>query len=279
MQPRRIGGAVIIGAVALIAVLAPWLATHDPLKSSVFSLQGPTADYLLGTDDLGRDVFSRLLYGARSSLTVGFGAALAAALVGVPIGLAAGYFRGNVDLAIVFLIDLFIALPALILALIVVVMIGPSVLNLVIVLGLVMWPQIARLVRGQTLAVREATFIEAARASGGTPAWIITRHVLPNIMRVIAAQFAITVSFSIFTSASLSFLGLGIPPPTPDWGGMVRAGYEFLAINPWISLAPGTAVALTVMGFYMIGSTAERRKQRSPDPRPRPTHRFSMSAA
>lgn len=257
MQPRRIGGAFIIGAVALIALLAPWLATHDPLKSSMFSLQGPTADFLLGTDELGRDVFSRLLYGARSSLAVGFGAALAAALIGVPIGLAAGYFRGNVDLAIVFLIDLFIALPALILALIVVVMIGPSVVNLVIVLGLVMWPQIARLVRGQTLAVREATFIEAARASGGTPAWIITHHVLPNIMRVIAAQFAITVSFSIFTSASLSFLGLGIPPPTPDWGGMVRAGYEFLAINPWISLAPGAAVGLTVMGFYMIGSTAE----------------------
>lgn len=257
MQPRRIGGAFIIGLVALIAVLAPWLAPHDPLKSSVFPLQGPTADYLLGTDDLGRDVFSRLLYGARSSLAVGFGAALAAALLGVPIGLAAGYFRGNVDLAIVFLIDLFIALPGLILALIVVVLIGPSVANLIVVLGLVMWPQIARLVRGQTLAVREATFIEAARASGGTPAWIITRHILPNIMRVIAAQFAITVSFSIFTSASLSFLGLGIPPPTPDWGGMVRAGYEFLAVNPWISLAPGTAVALTVMGFYMIGSTAE----------------------
>ncbi|MGE0094466.1 MAG: ABC transporter permease [Alphaproteobacteria bacterium] len=257
MQPRRIGGALIIGLVALIAVLAPWLATHDPLKSSMFSLQGPTADFLLGTDELGRDVFSRLLYGARSSLAVGFGAAMAAAVIGVPIGLAAGYFRGNVDLAIVFLIDLFIALPALILALIVVVMIGPSVANLVVVLGLVMWPQIARLVRGQTLAVREATFIEAARASGGTPAWIITHHVLPNIMRVIAAQFAITVSFSIFTSASLSFLGLGIPPPTPDWGGMVRAGYEFLAINPWVSLAPGAAVGLTVMGFYMIGSTAE----------------------
>lgn len=257
MQPRRIGGAFIIGLVALIAALAPLLATHDPFSSSVFSLQGPTADFLLGTDELGRDVFSRLLYGARSSLAVGFGAAVAAALLGVPIGLAAGYFRGNVDLAIVFLIDLFIALPALILALIVVVLIGPSVINLIVVLGLVMWPQIARLVRGQTLAVREATFIEAARASGGTPAWIVTRHILPNIMRVIAAQFAITVSFSIFTSASLSFLGLGIPPPTPDWGGMVRAGYEFLAVNPWISLAPGTAVALTVMGFYMIGSTAE----------------------
>ncbi|MHB1217265.1 MAG: ABC transporter permease [Alphaproteobacteria bacterium] len=257
MRGRRIGGAFVIGLVALIAMLAPVLAPHDPLKSSVFFLQGSTADYLLGTDDLGRDVLSRLLYGARSSLTVGLGAALAAALVGVPIGLAAGYFRGNVDLAIVFLIDIFIALPALILALFVVVMIGPSVINLVVVLGLVMWPQIARLVRGQTLAVREATFIEAARASGGTPAWIITRHVLPNIMRVIAAQFAITVSFSIFTSASLSFLGLGIPPPTPDWGGMVRAGYEFLTINPWVSLAPGTAVALTVMGFYMIGSSAE----------------------
>lgn len=257
MQARRIGGAFVIGLVALIAALAPMLAPHDPLKSSVFFLQGPTADYLLGTDDLGRDVLSRLLFGARSSLAVGLGAALAAALVGVPIGLAAGYFRGKVDLAIVFLIDLFIALPALILALFVVVMIGPSVINLVIVLGLVMWPQIARLVRGQTLAVREATFIEAARASGGTPAWIIARHVLPNITRVIAAQFAITVSFSIFTSASLSFLGLGIPPPTPDWGGMVRAGYEFLTINPWVSLAPGAAVAVTVMGFYMIGSTAE----------------------
>jgi peptide/nickel transport system permease protein len=133
------------------------------------------------------------------------------------------------------------------------VMVGANLRNLILVLGFVMWPPIARLVRGQALAIREAAFVDAVRAVGGTPLWIIRRHVWPSVVPVVAAQFAVSVSFAIFTSASLSFLGLGIPPPGADWGGMVRAGYDYLAINPWMSLAPGTAVSLTVMGFYVIG--------------------------
>jgi peptide/nickel transport system permease protein len=126
-----------------------------------------------------------------------------------------------------------------------------------LILGFVSWPRVARLVRGQALAIREALFVEASRAAGGGAAWIIRMHILPNTMRIIAAQFSLTVAYSIFTSASLSFLGLGVPPPTPDWGGMVRSGLDYLALNPAMSLAPSGAVALTVLGFYFLGSSAK----------------------
>lgn len=248
-------GLAIIAAALLVALAAPALAPDNPFRSGIDMLQTPSAAHWFGTDDLGRDVLSRVIYGARTSIAIGFGAALVAMVLGVPIGLAAGYFRGTFDVAIVALVDLFIALPGLVLALIITVMVGPSVRNLVIVLGFVMWPGIARLVRGQALAVRETVFVEAARAVGGSHAWIIQRHISPSIRPVIAAQFAVSVSVAIFTSASLSFLGLGIPPPAADWGGMVRAGYDYLAINPLMSLAPGAAVTLTVMGFYMLGSS------------------------
>ncbi len=213
----------------------------------------PSAAHWLGTDDLGRDVLSRVIYGARASLPIGLGGAVVATAIGAPIGLIAGTLRGATDVALAALIDLFIALPGLVLALIITVMVGASLRNLILVMGVVMWPPIARLVRGQALALREALFVEAARALGGKPLWIIWRHIWPGVLPVVAAQFSISVSFAIFTSASLSFLGLGIPPPAADWGGMVRAGYDYLAINPWISLAPGAAVSLTVMAFYIIG--------------------------
>ena len=145
----------------------------------------------------------------------------------------------------------------LVLALIITVMVGPSLQNLVLVLGFVMWPVVARLVRGQALAVREHAYIEAAVAAGGSSLWIIRRHVWPNIFRIVAAQFAITVSFAIITSASLSFLGLGIPPPVPDWGSMVRSGFDVLAINPALSLAPGAAMATLVLGFYLMGNSGK----------------------
>lgn len=250
-------GFVLIAIITAIAVAAPMIAPHDPARSSMSLLAPPSWSNWLGTDELGRDVWSRLLHGARPSLMIGFGAAAVAALIGVPIGLTAGYFRGAVDTAIVPVIDLFIALPGLVLALIITVMVGPTITNLILVLGFVGWPTVARLVRGQVLAIREQTFIEAARAIGGADGWIIARHVWPNVMRIVAAQFSITMSFAIFTSASLSFLGLGIPPPTPDWGGMVRAGFDFLSINPLMSLGPGVAVTVTVLGFYLVGSAVE----------------------
>jgi peptide/nickel transport system permease protein len=254
-QPGLWIGSLVIATVLVVAVLAPELAPHDPYRSGTDMLDLPSPAHLLGTDDLGRDILSRVIHGARTSLAIGFGAALVAMAIGVPLGLIAGYFRGRLDVALVALIDLFIALPGLVLALIITVMVGPSVRNLELVLGFVMWPAIARLVRGQTLAVRETVFVEAARAVGGSQGWIIRRHVWPSILPVVAAQFAVSVSFAIFTSASLSFLGLGIPPPAADWGGMVRSGYDYLAINPLMSLAPGAAVTFTVMGFYVIGAS------------------------
>ncbi|MSP88251.1 MAG: ABC transporter permease [Alphaproteobacteria bacterium] len=254
---KSIVGLTLVAAFVVLAAFAPALAPYDPLRSSVNMVDSPSFSHWFGTDELGRDILSRVIYGARTSLIIGFGAATCAMLIGVPIGMMAGYLRGGFDLVAVPLIDLFIALPGLVLALIITVMVGPSLMNLVLVLGFVMWPTIARLVRGQTLAVRETLYIEAARAVGGTPGWIIRRHVWPNIMRVVAAQFAISVSAAIFTSASLSFLGLGIPPPTPDWGGLVRVGFDFLSLNPLMSLGPGAAVTFTVMGFYLAGSSVE----------------------
>jgi peptide/nickel transport system permease protein len=252
-----ISGAALVTLVCLLAVLAPILAPYDPTRSSVLFLQGPSAAHLFGTDELGRDILSRVIHGARTSLLIGAGAAALAVAIGTPVGMVAGYLGGRIDLIAVQAIDLFIALPGLILALIITVMVGPSLHNLILVLGFVMWPVVARLVRGQTLAVREHAYVEAGVAAGGSMFWILRRHIWPNIARIVAAQFAITVSFAIITSASLSFLGLGIPPPTPDWGSMVRTGFDFLAINPAMSLAPGAAIALTVLGFYLLGSAGE----------------------
>lgn len=256
-KPKGQVGLAIVVFVVLVVALAPWLAPYDPTESSVFFLSPPDSAHWMGTDDLGRDTFSRLLFGGRSSLIVGVGAAVIATVIGVPMGLSAGYFGGRTDMAARQVIDLFIALPGLVLALIITAVLGPTLLNLVLVLGFVSWPRVARLTRGQALAIRESLFVEASRAVGGGAVWIIYAHIWPNVARIVAAQFSLTVAYAIFTSASLSFLGLGVPPPTPDWGGMVRTGFDYLALNPAMSLAPCAAVATTVFGFYLIGSSIE----------------------
>jgi peptide/nickel transport system permease protein len=253
---RVVGGSIVV-IIILASLAAPLISSLDPNASGDDLLTGASALHWFGTDDLGRDVFTRVLYGGRVSLVLGLGAAVFACLIGVPIGMAAGFARGWIGLALVQLIDLFIALPGLVLALVITVMVGATMGNLVLVLGMVQWPTIARLVRGQVLALREMLFVEAARAMGGSSLRILVRHIWPNIARVVAAQFAIAISAAIFTSASLSFLGLGLPPPTPDWGGMVQAGFEYLSVNPWLSLGPGAVVTLTIFGFYMMGRTVE----------------------
>lgn len=254
----RLGlGIALVALFAAMGVLAPWLAPYDPNASGADVLSGATERNWLGTDDLGRDIFSRVLHGAQVSLVVGPGAALVAAAIGVPVGLLAGYARGRLNLFMVQVIDVFIALPGLVLALIITVMVGATMRNLILVLGFVMWPEFARLVRGQVMSVRETLFVEAARAIGCRPLRVLARHVWPNIMRTVSAQMAIAVSSAIFTAASLGFLGLGLPPPAADWGGMVQSGFDYLSINPLLSLAPGAAVALTVLGFYLIGRTVE----------------------
>lgn len=254
-QPKAMVGVAILLVMVIISVLAPYLAPADPTASSIMFLAPPGAENWLGTDELGRDILSRLIFGGQSSLIVGIGAAIIAAIIGIPVGLCAGYLGGRVDLVATQVIDIFIALPGLVLALIITAMVGPTLVNLVLVLGFVNWPRIARLVRGQTFALRESVFVEASKALGARADWIMLTHIWPNTMRIVAAQFSLTVAYSIFTSASLSFLGLGVPPPTPDWGAMVRAGFDYLAMNPSMSLAPGAAVAATVFGFYLIGTS------------------------
>jgi peptide/nickel transport system permease protein len=256
-RPRFLVGLAIVIMIAAVGAFAPPIVPHDPFRSSANVLGGHTATNWFGTDDLGRDIFSRVVLGARTSLMIGVAGASVSVLIGAPIGLVAGYFTHRAGILLDPVIDLFLAMPALVLALIITAMIGATFQNIVLVLGFVMWPITARLVRAQAQALRDAPFVEAARAAGGSAPWILWKHVWPNLMRVVAAQFAIMVSFCIFTSASLSFLGLGIPPPTPDWGGMVRQGFDYLSINPLMSLAPGAAVTLTAVGFYLMGSTAE----------------------
>lgn len=254
---RRGLGFGLIALIVAAGLFAPWIATHDPNVSGNDILEGMSAQYWLGTDDLGRDVFSRVVYGARISLVIGPAAALVAALIGIPVGLLAGYARGRFDLMLVQFIDIFIALPSLVLALIITVMLGANLQNIVLVLGLVMWPEMARLVRGQVRGVRESLYVEAARSVGCRSSRILALHIWPNIMRVMAAQLAIMVSSAIFTAASLGFLGLGLPPPAPDWGSMVHSGFEYLSFNPLLSLAPGAAVTLTVLSFYLVGQTVD----------------------
>ncbi len=255
-KARLLGGSIVT-VMILASLAAPLITGQDPNASGDDLLAGASALHWFGTDDLGRDVLTRVLYGGRVSLTLGVGAAILACLIGVPIGMIAGFTRGWTGLVVVQLIDLFIALPGLVLALVITVMVGATMGNLVLVLGLVQWPAIARLVRGQVLSLREVLFVEAARAMGGSSLRILVRHIWPNIARVVAAQFAIAISAAIFTSASLSFLGLGLAPPTPDWGGMVQAGLEYLSVNPWLSLGPGAVITVTIFGFYVMGRTVE----------------------
>ncbi|MDY0884381.1 ABC transporter permease [Dongia soli] len=254
LSVRQLIGLTIITILVVLGILAPYLGLSDPNQSSLDILQGASANHWFGTDALGRDVFSRVIHGIRVSVLIGLGVGVIGTVLGVPIGLIAGYARGTIDLVILQVIDLFVALPALVLALIITAIVGSTAINIALVLGFVMWPQMARLVRGQVIFIRESVYVEAARALGGKPSWIIRQHILPNAIRLVIAQFSITVAFGIFSSASLSFLGLGVPPPAPDWGTMVREGVQFLAFSPLMSIAPGAAVTLTVLGFYLLGS-------------------------
>jgi peptide/nickel transport system permease protein len=254
LTARVIVGLLIIATVVAVCICAPLLAPYSPYESSLDILAGPSSNHLLGTDDLGEDILSRLLFGSRISLTIGLGAAIIAALIGVPLGLVAGYFGGFVDALISYLINFFVSMPSLVLAVLITAVVGSSLANLVLVLGFVGWPPMARLVRGQALVIREKMFVEAARIAGAGPVWILWHHVRPNISRLMWSQLSLNVALAIFTSSSLSFLGLGVPPPEADWGGMVRVGGNYLAINPAMGIAPSVAVAFTILGFYLVGS-------------------------
>ncbi len=252
---RLVGaGVVLLGIVVVCALFANVIAPYDPTAQDYSAVaQGPSAQHLLGTDDLGRDVLSRIVYGSRVSLQVGAIAVSIAVLLGGTLGLLAGYVGGVTDDVIMRFVDAVQAFPGLILALALAAALGPGVGNVMIAVGFISAPAMARLTRGQTLSVREREFVAAAKVMGAPPRTIIARHVWPNVTAPIIVQATLLVATAIVTEASLSFLGVGVQPPTPSWGSMLRTGSQYLEVAPWIALAPGVAIFLTVLAFNVLG--------------------------
>ena len=241
-------------AVALAAALAPLIAPYDPLEQDVLDkLRSPTLQHLLGTDSFGRDILSRLLYGARISLLIGFISTLLAMAAGSAIGMLAGWYGGRFDGFIVQLIDVLLAFPSLILGLIIVAMLGPSLTNIIAAIALTSLPAFARIARAPTIAVKQREFVEACRALGYSDARILARHILPNIFPEILVMASLWLANAIRTEASLAFIGLGIKLPAATWGGMIREGFENILDSAWLALAPGFAILIVVFALNLLG--------------------------
>lgn len=247
-------GAVILLIFILSALFAPWIAPFDPLKSNFLAVRhAPSMVYWLGTDELGRDLFSRLLWGARSSLLAGAVSVAIAMVVGVPLGLISGYFGGKIDALISRVMEALLSCPFLVLAIALGAFLGPSLMNAMIAIGLSAMPIFARLTRGQVLAIKHEDYLEGARAIGLPDRWIILRYVLPNVLPPLVVQATLTVAAAILAEASLSFLGLGQQPPSPSWGSMLNTAKNFMEQAPWMSISPGVAIYLTVLSFNLVG--------------------------
>ena len=250
--PLLVGAAIVLLSIGL-TLAAPWLTPHDPLEIADASLSPPSGQYLLGTDQLGRDVLTRILYAARSSLAAACLSAALAFATGTMIGLIAGYSAGLLDACLMRVLDILQAIPALLLAIALVAALGPNLPNLVLTMGLLFMPRFARVARASTLSVRERDYIAAAIGLGVSRARILYRHVLPNIAAPLIVEASLTVTIAILTEASLSFLGLGVQPPDPTWGGMIAESTSVMALAPWLALSPGFAIVFVVIGFTLMG--------------------------
>jgi len=254
-----VSAAIVCGLIA-VALFAPVLAPRDPQAFNLderglpVRMQAPSATFLLGTDPLGRDVLSRIVYGARVSLIVGFASVMIGTLLGTALGLVSGYWEGRLDQLIQRGVDTAMAIPGIVLALAVMSVLGQSLTNIILVIGLVIAPGASRVVRGTVLAVKQQTFIDAAHASGASPGRIVLRHVLPNVFAPILIIGTMWLGNAIVIEAALSFLGLGTPPPTPTWGGMLSGeGRRNLETAPYLAIFPGLAISIVVLAFNMLG--------------------------
>ena len=254
-QPRVIIGGGLVIVLLLMAMLAPVIAPYDPVGADPsHSLEGPAPGHLFGTDDLGRDVFSRVVWGSRISLSVAAISVSIGLLVGVSLGLLAGYFGGMVDLLAMRAIDALLAFPALILAISITAALGPQIQNAMIAIGIVAIPAYTRLTRGQVLSVREREYVTAARTIGAPTTRILGRHILPNVSNSLIVQATLSTAFAILAEAALSFLGLGAQPPTPSWGQDINYSQRYLAnFMWWMSAGPGVAIFLAVFAFNFLG--------------------------
>ena len=249
----RVGAAIVL-IVIVAALFGPIVAPFDPsIQEMALRLEGPTGLHWFGLDELGRDIFTRVLYGARISLLVGVVVVGVSATVGIALGAIAGYFGGRVDEVISRIIDVLLAFPGLLLAIALVAVLGPSLTNVVIALTLIGWVGYARLVRGQVLRAREFEFVQAARALGATTPRILLRHIIPTTLPAVTVQATLGMGGAILNEASLSFLGLGVQPPTPSWGTMLNYGRGHLLDAPHLTIFPGVAIAILVLGFNFLG--------------------------
>lgn len=247
-------GAMAFSVLVLLAVLASVVTRYDPTRINLAAnLQAPSASHPLGTDYFGRDVLSRMMFGGRASLAVGLGVVLIALAIGVPVGLVAGYLGRRIDNMLMRLMDAFMTFPPLLLSIAIIGSLGPAVHNVMLALGIVNIPTIARIVRGSTLAVREQEYVSAAECMGAGPPRTVFRHILPNVAAPIVVQMTVTLATSIIAEASLSFLGLGVQPPTPSWGRDLSEGRRYLGDAPWLLLAPTAAIMLAVLSVNFIG--------------------------
>ena len=256
-------GAVMIALLVIIAISAPLLAPHDPARAVAATFgdpAGPSRAFPLGTDELGRDVLSRIIWGARISLEVAVTAMVVTMVIGVAIGLIAGFFGGATDFALMRLTDMMLAFPTLLLAMAFVTVLRPSLLSILLVIGLVSWTGVARVVRAETLSLAQRDFVLAARALGATPRRLIVLHVLPNALPVIVVMAVLGTSGTLLLDAGLSFLGLGVPPPTPSWGRMIEESTMYFRTAPWLAAFPGLAIFYAVLGFNLLGYGYLRRR-------------------
>lgn len=249
-----LSGLIMVGALFLVSLLAPWLAPYDPNYIDIQAiLMPPSSAHWMGTDSLGRDVFSRIIYGARISLKVGFVAVGLATLIGVILGAVAGYYGGWVDNLLMRLVDLMLCFPTFFLILAVIALLEPSIWNIMVIIGLTSWMGVARLVRAEFLSLKEREFIQAARALGARDSRIIFRHLLPNALAPVMVSATLGVAGAILTESALSFLGLGVQPPTPSWGNILTAGKDNIEIAWWLSVFPGLAILVTVLSYNLLG--------------------------
>ena len=253
-NPAALAGAAFVTLFVVLALLAPWVAPYEPTKPNFLSVRTAPSDlFWFGTDDLGRDVLSRLLHGARASLMAGVVSVTIAFAVGVPVGMLSGYVGRWVDSAVMRVVDALLAVPFLILAIALAAFLGPSLTNAMIAIGISTSPIFARLARGQTLVVKVEEYVEAARAIGAPHRLILFRHIFPNVLPPLLVQATLSIASAIIAEAALSFLGLGQQAPQPSWGSMLNTARSFLVQAPWMAIYPGVAIFLTVLGFNLLG--------------------------
>jgi peptide/nickel transport system permease protein len=252
--PGAIAGAFIVVAIVLVGTFAPLVSGHDPLAQDLaLGSTPPSPEHIFGTDKLGRDVFARIAFGARVSVTIGFVAVGLAITLGTAIGVAGGYFRGATDSLLGAAMDVMLSFPSIILAIAITTILGPSIVNLMLALGIVYVPQYARLARSSTLVVAELEFVEAARALGLPALRTLGRHVLPNIAAPLLVQATLGIATAELEAAGLSYLGLGARPPAPEWGAMLNDARDYWVSSPWALIFPGLAITLLVLGFNLLG--------------------------